>query len=1738
MPELAKLRKERGGRRARINIIIRKLEDDEISRELSTEAIESYIDELGSQREKLTTLDDEILQLSEAEDYTREIDESSEFRTKVNTILKKVQKRKTTTKSSVKLPNIQLEHFSGDPLKWSKFYDLFRSSIHDRTDLAPSAKFHYLQTQLEGEAARLLAGFDNTAAEYEEAFELLKNTYGKPKLLIQARLNALFDIKTPEPSSTSLSDFRSTYEGHLRALKSLGCDIDSAGYVYAELLLRKLPEKTRDHINRASNTDTWNLPDLRSAIAAEIQHLYAIDRDYEHEKDLYRRSYDDHNKSASFNVVTNKSSNKYRPTKCNYCNGEHASIRCNSYVSLGERRARIAELKLCYNCLKGKHVSFDCSNTGRCNKCSRKHHTSICDGEKNRSVPSVKSKTSERSTQKVSENVKSNTSMNTIPCSSNSQSNLTSVLPTAQVKIILNNSEVQCRALLDTGAQRSFIDEDLVKNFNLPITKQISLCVDGFGSLGSNKLYNVATFDVKCSDGLVSMDAIVTKSIPNRLVMPGRSAVIEDLTKMGYELADPTVNTDNFSDIQLMIGIDNYGRFTYNQNVKPNVFVIPSKLGNLVGGTISAGTVASNVVTILKVATSDTSLDDELKKLWELENIGIKSPSSNDDEAIKKFERSISYSNGKYTASLPWKDEDVNLPTNRTLALNRTNSLLNSLRKDEKLLHIYNDLIKEQLKSDFIEKIPDNCEVSPSSKVHYIPHHPVHKDSVTTPVRIVYDCSAKCSKYSKSLNDCLHTGPSLVNELAGVLLRFRLGKVACTADIAKAYLMVRLSEDDRNSCRFFWPANPFDEHSEMETYRFKVVLFGSTASQFLLNSTINHHLSNLNTNLSRNILRNIYIDNLHGTFDDDRQLINFYDESKITMNKAGFKLREWSTNSETARKYMCTNRDLTVKTSVKVLGISWDTISDKLSLCEPKFKDRPKITKRTVVSEFSKLFDPFGWCLPVTVRGKLFIQNLWRNEISWDEPLSDEQCTEWNSIMSDVKSVINLYNPERRLFAVDNPTLHVFADSSTKCYGAVAYFVSEKIVDFVMAKSKLAPIKAPTLPQLELTALSIAARLAKFIYDSFAEELKFNQIVLWTDSQITYQWFYSNKISKPYVNQRVVEIKSLLPDAYVKLVPGSENPADLLTRGVTADKLAKSSPWSSGSEVMFLPIVDTETNINCVVDQLEQSDPFQLSYQSCSVSSNVNCEQIIPLTRFSTYNKAIRVTMLVIKFIHKLKAKLGTQSVDNITDVESAENCLIKLVQRENFPQIFAYFDNETKTKPSIVNQLDLFLDKLGIVRCKTRLGNSKLLSDSINPILLPTKSYFTKLVILREHEANCHSGPNETLASIRQRFWIPRARCVIKSVIRRCVKCLKVSAKSYNPPPVPDLPGDRVTQSRPFQISGVDYTGAISVRGAPDGRAYIVLFTCAVTRAVHLEVAQDNSEAEFLAAFIRFTSRRSYPQTIYSDNASNFIAANKTLQSIANSESVVNKLNEYKVKWKFITPRAAWHGGMWERLIGLMKSSLKKVVGNALLTIGELTTLVTQIEAKMNDRPITFVSDQFDDPEPLTPSMLLTGCRINSFPSSFAEKELLDPTYGSSTPSHQKRLLFLQSKLDHLWRRWQKEYLTLLRERFNKSSEKMKIPEIGRIVLIHGDNKRVHWKLGRITSLLYGKDGYVRSASVRTSNGVLSRPITKLYPLEIDCENVEDSVKFDTCISNNRTARKAAIKAAQLNKKLFTVEN
>ena len=242
------------------------------------------------------------------------------------------------------------------------------------------------------------------------------------------------------------------------------------------------------------------------------------------------------------------------------------------------------------------------------------------------------------------------------------------------------------------------------------------------------------------------------------------------------------------------------------------------------------------------------------------------------------------------------------LPENRELAFGRLKSLVNKMKNSPELVDKYDTIIQNQLQLGVIEKVINN---SKETTKHYIPHHAViNPEKTSTKVRFVYDALAKINKGQKSLNECLYPGPTMLKDLTGILLRFRLNKTAIVADIEKAFLQIGLLEDAKDMTRFFWLKNKgrLTVENNVQVYRFNRVPFGIIDSPFLLAATLDHHLKNYENPTAETMRENIYVDNVITGKDTIREAVNFYTEAKQIFSKASMNLRDWVSNDESVMK--------------------------------------------------------------------------------------------------------------------------------------------------------------------------------------------------------------------------------------------------------------------------------------------------------------------------------------------------------------------------------------------------------------------------------------------------------------------------------------------------------------------------------------------------------------------------------------------------------------------------------------------------------------------------------------------------------------------------------------------------------------------------------------------------------------------------------------------------------------------
>ncbi|GFW59064.1 integrase catalytic domain-containing protein [Trichonephila clavipes] len=433
------------------------------------------------------------------------------------------------------------------------------------------------------------------------------------------------------------------------------------------------------------------------------------------------------------------------------------------------------------------------------------------------------------------------------------------------------------------------------------------------------------------------------------------------------------------------------------------------------------------------------------------------------------------------------------------------------------------------------------------------------------------------------------------------------------------------------------------------------------------------------------------------------------------------------------------------------------------------------------------------------------------------------------------------------------------------------------------------------------------------------------------------------------------------------------------------------------------------------------------------------------------------MTAWVLRFLSNSHRQSKNRNLEELStsEIEKAENALISTVQKEYFP------------KNNNIPHIKTFVDSEGLIRVKTRITERKDDFNFLSPILLPNDCILTWRLIEYYHRKNCHAGTQMLVSILREKFWILRARRTVRNIIQNCVKC-----KRYNAGPVKSesvsLPADRVRNAGVLEVIGIDFAGPLFLKNGE--KVWVVLYTCAVYRAVHLELVTALSTNNFLLSLRRFIARRGRPSVVYTDNGTYSRGAVRKFKNL-DWIKIERETEIQCIKLKFNPHTAAW----WERLIRVLKDLLKRTFGNAVLTYEELLTVLCDDESivnnQINSRPLTYVSEDSDDIIPLTPAM---------FMMSNASLDVTDLDL-SDFARFQKRVKFRARLLKDPRGRFRKEYLGLLVQKAHKTTRALKV---GEIVLIENPNKkRLYWPLGKVIELIPGRDG--KSAGMGESNDV-----------------------------------------------------
>lgn len=1112
----------------------------------------------------------------------------------------------------------------------------------------------------------------------------------------------------------------------------------------------------------------------------------------------------------------------------------------------------------------------------------------------------------------------------------------------------------------------------------------------------------------------------------------------------------------------------------------------------------------------------NNQLENLIKGFWEIEAIStIPNLHPLEQLAEDAFKASTTrQADGRYIVRLPFNptvDSAQYLSPTFNMAIAAFKNLEVRFTRDPQFHSKYAEFIRDYLESGHMTRLSRTDSLQVQVKPHFfIPHHGViKKNDPSLPLRVVFNASAK-TKSTMSLNDCLLPGPKLQSDLVKLVLDFRMHKYIIATDIRQMFRQIVIAPEDRPFQLIVWRNQP---SHPIQTFQLNTVTYGMTSSPYLAIRTLHqlvHDEGHAHPSASKILLNNTFVDDILFGSDSIPELLNLRQDIIDLLSKGQFTLKKWKANYPDLLDNLPADHLETIfdpealdEGTTKLLGIKWCHRSDEF-----RYNFTPMIevqSKRQLLSQIARLYDPIGWLSPIIIKAKILMQAVCHSSPSWDDPLPHHIKSRWGEFCSDLTHVHELSIPRHaRLVNSTKYVLHSFGDASNHAYGAVVYLVAydkhqNSSSHLLISKSRVAPLKTQSIPRLELCAALLSAELLQYtesVLDGFSPNVESH---LWTDSTIVLAWIRRQPCTlATFVANRVSKIQSISTTNWHH-VPSQQNPADLASRGTTTMTLKDSSLWWHGPDFLQLP---QSRWPSCQSDPIPDSSLPDLK----KIALLVNPTPLEPsfvdtiLARFSDFLTLQRVVAYILRFSNNSRQGVSKRFGPlSLSELRLALKKLIWWVQQQAFPADLVLISKDLLPSARL-RKLKPFIHSDGLLHVGGRISRSELPDLAMHPYILPSNSPLTHLLILHYHTLHLHVGYQTLHNILAQQYWILSPRRTIKSSTRSCLSCFRTKPAHFTPP-MADLPPFRVRQIRPFAKTGLDFAGPFTtrprkVRDKTRFKSYLCVFVCMATKAIHLELLTDMTRDCFIVCLDRFVARRGCPLELFSDQGTTFIAANKFLKagfrSLFSSDSLTQlsqHLQQSGIRWSFNPPGAPHFGGLWETAVKSAKTLLYRSIGQQCLTHEQLETLFVRIEASLNSRPLTALSTDPSDLLPLTPGHFLVGTPLITLPRP------ANPATGLTLHSRWKLLdnIFLS-----YWNQWHKSYLHTLQQRakWHKSLPEI---QIGDLVLIKSENyPPLSWPLARVQKLVADSKGVIRSATVNTAQGTYDRPLVKLCPLPL----------------------------------------
>ncbi|KAJ8359096.1 hypothetical protein SKAU_G00156210 [Synaphobranchus kaupii] len=954
------------------------------------------------------------------------------------------------------------------------------------------------------------------------------------------------------------------------------------------------------------------------------------------------------------------------------------------------------------------------------------------------------------------------------------------------------------------------------------------------------------------------------------------------------------------------------------------------------------------------------------------------------------------------------------------------------LLRDPKQADAYKKEMQKLIGAGAVQEVDQETS---SKEGWYIPHHLVSHNGKN---RLVFNCSHQY--LGQTLNQYLLPGPTLGASLLGVLVRFREYPIAVSGDIKGMFHQVRLRPDDRPLLRFLWRDLKVDQPPR--TFEWQVLPFGTTCSPCCAIYALQRHVvdhSQPDDALRFSVEKCFYVDNCLQSVRTPGEAKMLVDQLRDLLASAGFELRQWACNdpsvlshlprearSESLDLWLAQNKSDPLEST---LGLSWNWETDCFG-----YKHRP-----------------------------LIIRQLWDKQRGWDDSnLPPELLRAWSIWEAELESLPLLTFPRVYVPADINlgsatREVHIFADASEQAYGAVAYLRTEDKegrthLSFLFARSRVAPRRLHSIPRLELCGALVAAQLARVLKNELTVIVA--HTVLWSDSTTVLTWLHSQSCRyKVFVGARVAEIQELTENCTWRYVDSANNPADDLTRGKTLEALIDPNRWSQGPP--FLLQSPEAWPERPSMEALEDTAELRKA-TFCGVTVTSPTSTSMDDKVYNTWQELMDATA------QELNGQTPASSPPTAEEYQQAEMIVLQRAQQQSFPEDYKRLKaGKSVSSGSRLLTLAPEIDKSSdLMRVGGRLRRLEGLDDlTLHPVVLDASHPTTRLLIQKYDGDLHHPGPERVFAELRRSFWIIRGREAIRRYQHACVECQCWRARP-SIPKMADLPAARLRLHKPaFHSTGVDCFGPMLVKvGRRHEKRWGILFKCLTTRAVHLDLLSSMDADAYLMALRRFIARRGTPAEMWSDQGTNFKGG-----------------------------EPPHFGGVWEREVRSVKSALYTCVGAQPVQEEVLLTVLLEVEAILNSKPLGYVSADIADIDPVTPNSLLMGRPDGSLPQVvYPETEILS----------RRRWRHSQILADQFWSRFIREYLPGLQTRQKWHSTLPELMDKAVVMLVDPQLPRALWPIGHVIKIHRSDDGCIRSADVNIKGHVYTRPVARLVML------------------------------------------